>query len=251
LTPATTYYYRAKGDGGASGTGYGSEQVFTTGKHPPLVATRSASNIRTNSAILNGDMVSTGDAATVNVSFIYGTTHGGPYPYTTTPQSRTTAGVFSTSISGLSPYTAYYYRARGDGGIYGGSYGQEMSFATSDISPQVTTVGASSLTGGKARLTGNLDSLGSSTSCAVSFQYGTISEFYTRDTIPQTLNAAGGFSADITGIVQGVTYYFRAKAVGESTSYGEERASSMGTVNRSTLTWASSPSGPATAQSQD
>lgn len=223
LNPATTYYYRAKGDGGADGIGYGAEQAFTTGTHPPLAATSGASDISISTAVLNGNLVSLGTATTANVSFIYGTRQGGPYPNVTPSQAKTSTGAFQAGLSALSARTAYYFRARADGGIYGGSYGAEMSFTTSYILPSVNTVNASNLTGSTAKLNGRLTSLGSAGAAAVSFQYGTESGNYTHETTAQIIDATGDFSADVTGLTLGAIYYFRAKAVGDGTNFGEEK----------------------------
>lgn len=224
LTPNTTYYYRAKGDGGVHGTGYGDEHSFTTSALPPSVTTNSASNVTASSAMLNGTLNTLGTAPTVNVSFQYGTTHGGPYPNTTTPQAMTAPGAFQANLSGLPPHTAYYFRAKADGGIYGASYGSEMSFITSNIPPTVTTENASNITANAARLNGNLTSLGSSDFANVSFQYGTASGAYTNETTAQTMNTIGAFFADIAGLTHGVTYYYRAKAAGDGTGYGTEQS---------------------------
>jgi phosphodiesterase/alkaline phosphatase D-like protein len=223
LTPNTTYYYRAKGDGGVHGIGYGTEHAFTTSALPPSATTNNASNVTASSAVLNGTLNALGTATTVNVSFQYGTTQGGPYPNVTTPQAMTVPGAFQANLTGLPAHTAHYFRAKADGGIYGTSYGAEMSFITSNIPPTVTTGNAGNITTTAARLNGNLDSLGSSGFTNVSFQYGTTSGAYTNETAAQMLNAPGAFFIDVTGFTRGTTYYYRAKAVGDGTGYGIER----------------------------
>jgi hypothetical protein len=224
LVPDTTYYYRAKGDGGASGTGEGSERAFTTGSHPPITSTADAGGITAGSAVLNGNLISVGSSLSDNVSFQYGTSHRGPYPYVTMPQAQAVRGAFQTSISGLSAYTAYYFRAVADGGIYGAGYGREMSFITSSVPPAVATGNATNITTNTARLNGSLSSLGSAALVNVSFQWGTSPASYTHETAAQAITVAGSFWADLAGLSQGTTYYFRARAVGNSaTVYGDEQ----------------------------
>ena len=223
LTPNTTYYYRAKGDGDIHGIGYGTEHAFTTSALPPSATTNNASSVTASSAVLNGTLNLLGTAATVNVSFQYGTTHGGPYPNVTTPQAMTAPGAFQANLSGLPAHTAHYFRAKADGGIYGTSYGAEMSFITSNIPPTVTTGNAGNITTTAARLNGSLTSLGSSDFANVSFQWGTTPGVYSNETTAQVMNALGAFFINATGFTQGTTYYYRAKAVGDGTGYGTER----------------------------
>ena len=98
--------------------------------------------------------------------------------------------------------------------------------------PTVVTSDASSVTADSARLNGNLSNLGSSSTVNVSFQWGTSPESYTNETIPQTMGATGPFNFDLTGLNSGSTYYFRAKAVGYGTHYGEGKSfTTTGSVN--------------------
>jgi len=82
------------------------------GGSPPAVYTRSASFIRTDSAVLIGTMNPNGSAA--EVWFEYGADPALP-TWTATPrqakQPATTPLSFRAPIRGISPYTTYYYRA--------------------------------------------------------------------------------------------------------------------------------------------
>lgn len=94
---------------------------------------------------------------------------------------------------------------------------------SSYVPPQVVTHAATSLTSTSANLQGSLDDLGSSTTVNVSFQYGTASGIYTSETTPAAKTAVpSAFSSVVSGLTPGTTYYFRAKAAGEATAYGEE-----------------------------
>ena len=221
LTPDTTYYYRAKGDGGVDGTGHGAEHAFTTSSHPPIVATNDATDITDDSAILNGNLDNLGTATTVNVSFKWGTTHGGPYPNSTTPQAMTATGAFHADINDLSLHTAYYFRAKADGGIYGTSYGAEMSFFTK-ASPSVTTGSATLVQETTATLNGDLTSLGSYSSVYVFFQYG-LTANYGTDTAEQAKTATGAFNENIANLSKGTLYHFRAACRYGSYIYGGDK----------------------------
>ena len=105
-------------------------------------------------------------------------------------------------------------RALADGGNYGTGFGREMSFITSNISPIVATGYATAITTNAARLNGSLSSMGSSARANVSFQWGAAHGTYTNETAAQSMTSAGSFWADLSGLTQGGTYYFRAKAAG-------------------------------------
>jgi phosphodiesterase/alkaline phosphatase D-like protein len=226
LTPNTTYYYRTEGNGGDHGTGYGEELSFTTGAHPPIVATNAATNVMADAAMLRGDLLNTGSAQTVNVRFEYGTTQGGPYFNATAPQSKASAGAFDAAITGLNPRTAYYYRSRADGGIYGSAFGAEKSFVTSGEPPVVTTNSASSITATSATLNGDLTSLGRAETVNISFLYGTTAGGPYTNTIAYPTGAPGTFSTGLSGLSSGTTYYFLAQADGGifGKAFGIERS---------------------------
>jgi hypothetical protein len=212
LSPDTTYYFRAKGDGGIYGTGYGEEQAFTTGANPPIVATTDAGNLTSTSAALNGNLLSLGSSTSVDVSFVWGTTQGGPYPNSTTPAVRSSTGSFSSSISGLTPLTVYYFRAKASGGIYGVNYGQEMSFITPTIPPSVTTNNASNVTSSSATLHGNLSSMGRAGSVIVSFLWGTQKGGpYPTSSPAGSKNGPAAFWVNLTKLPAGKTFYYFAK----------------------------------------
>jgi hypothetical protein len=73
------------------------------------VQTNPATNISGSSAVLNG-YLSTCDNY-FNVYFQYGTTKGGPYPYTTTAALMSASGPFYATVQGLTACTQYYYIA--------------------------------------------------------------------------------------------------------------------------------------------
>ncbi len=225
LSPFTTYYYRAKADGGIYGTAYGAEMSFTTSRLPPVVGTNGATDIMTNAAILNGDLYLLGTAATVNVSFEWGTTHGGPYPYSTPPQAMTGPDVFHAHLGGLSSDTTYYFRARGDGGVSGTGYGEESFFTTGTIAPAVTTNDATDISIASAVLNGNLDTVGTSGTVNVCFEWGDRQGGpYPYWTAFQAMNVTGPFQADLTGLPARTNLYFRAVAVGDTVVFGAERS---------------------------
>jgi hypothetical protein len=141
-TPALDYFgsdsftYRAY-----DGTSYSGDATVTItvsdNTAPPAVTTAAASNVGTTSVRLNGDLTSLGTAGTVTVSFVWGSTMGGPYPNETTGESRSATGTCYFDLGYLAPGTTYYYRAKAVGDGIG--YGEEEAFTTG-LSPQISDV---------------------------------------------------------------------------------------------------------------
>ena len=217
LSSDTTYYFRARADGGAYGIAYGTEKSFM----PLSITTGNADNITTSAARLNGNLTSLGSAASANVSFQWGLSSDN-YSANTTAVSVNTTDAFSANITGLSSDTTYYFRAKAV--TDNTTYGTEKSFTTLSIIPLVTTDNATNITTTGARLNGNLTYLGGATSANVSFQWGLSSGNYTDNTSAVSVNVIGAFSENITALTPVTTYYFRAKAGTDNTTYGIEKS---------------------------
>jgi len=195
------------------------------------VTTDNASSITANSARLNGNLTSLGTASSVTVSFVWGTAAGGPYPNETTGQTVTATGVFYCDLGSLTSGTPFYYEAKAVGN--GTTFGAEKTFTTttSTAPPSVTTDNATSVTTNSARLNGSLTSLGTASSVTVSFVWGTTAGGpYPNETAGQTMTAMGAFYYDLGSLTSGTAYYYKAKAVGNGTSYGTEHGFTAGTA---------------------
>jgi len=220
LASGTTFYYRAKAEGHGEPQ-FGVEKIFTTGTTSPSVTTGTATDITTTSATLNGNLTALGTADNITVSFEWGTTSGGPYPHTTPSHSKDDAGAFSADLSGLAPGTTYYCIAKAVGD--GSDEGDQMSFTT-QAEPAVTTNHASNLATTSARLNGNLDDLGTATGVDVSFEWKVAGGSYTPIAVG-VMDSIETFSAPLSGLTPGTTYYYRAKAVGDGApQFGTEES---------------------------
>ena len=154
------------------------------------------------------------------------------------PATLSSAGAFTANLTGLTPGQTYHFMAKADGD--GTVYGNDASFTTAtntvtppDVTPpEVITNGVSGITVNSATLNGNLSSLGSASSVAVSFEYGTTTSYgSTAAGVPSSLTSAGAFTASLTGLTSGQTYHYRAKAVGDGTVYGSDTTfSTTGTL---------------------
>ena len=128
LTTGTKYYFRAKAAG--AGTAYGAEMSFTAGQsgNSPLVTTSNAINFTPNSAELRGKLDSLGSFTSIDVCFQWATTSGS-YIGETTPTTMGTTGIFQFNLTGLSPGTTYYFRAKAASATTT-VYGSQNSFTT-------------------------------------------------------------------------------------------------------------------------
>jgi hypothetical protein len=86
----------------------------------------------------------------------------------------------------------------------------------------VSTYEAGNITATSAQLNGNLDNGEISENIYVSFEWGTSSGDYINETSIQMMDNTGIFYFTLAELDPATTYYFRAKAVGDDTVYGEE-----------------------------
>jgi hypothetical protein len=189
---------------------------------PTSVTTGAATEVTGSTAILNGHLSDLGDSSEAEVSFQWGTVSGS-YDYETEPETLSSAGDFSATISGLESGRLYYFRAKATGNGTGSptGYGQERSF--SDI-PVVNTETVSEVEATSGTLNGRLLSLGQDSSVTVSFEYG-LTDSYGETTSGQAMTEEGTFSASVTGLTTGTTYHYRAKAAGSDpgdVAYGSD-----------------------------
>jgi len=190
-----------------------------------MVITNDATDIAVTTARLNGNLDSLGTASNVNISLIWGTTSGGPYPNETSQQAMNKRGAFSFDLTGLDPGTVYYFQAKAVGD--GVAYGIERSFTTLTMPPVVITNDATSVAVDVVRLNGTLDDLGTALSVSTSFVWGTTPGGpYPNETALELMDSRKAYSFDLIGLAPG-TYYFQAKAVGDGVSYGIEEGFTM------------------------
>ena len=135
LQPGTTYHYRIIADS-ATGTSAGEDKTFkTTGTPPPpppTVTTEGASGVGPHAATLDATINPNG--ADTHYYFEYGTMStffesDVPAPPGNDAGAGTTPTKVSVGLSGLAPYTTYYYRIVASSSS-GTSYGGEGEFTT-------------------------------------------------------------------------------------------------------------------------
>jgi hypothetical protein len=179
------------------------------------VATNAATNIGSTTATLNGNLTALGANPSVFVSFQIGTSPTPPLPPFPPVCTMTSEGTFSLDITGLSPSTTYYFRAFATGSTT--EDGEILSFTTPSPALTVITGSAAGVTATSATLTGTLTDTGGYSSVNVSFEWGPTTS-YGNSVSAGTKSSTGAFSAPISGLTCGSTYYFRAIASSGSTT---------------------------------
>ena len=243
LNQNTVYYYRAVAQN-SYGTVYGSPLSFTTsyvynggGNYngsQPSITTTSASNVTTTSGTLNGYV--NGNGVYTTAWFEWGTTPS----YGSTTYSNSYGSGYSSisaSVTGLNAGTTYYYRAVAQNS-YGVVYGNQFSFTTSvgysgwnnsgnSSAPTAVTTLATQMTDTSAQLN-SLVFTSNTVSSNAWFEWGTTSSLGNKTNTVSVGNLPSVRHADtITGLVRGVTYYYRIVA---ENSYGRANGQTMSFV---------------------
>jgi len=125
LAEGETYHFRVKATN-ILGSVYGNDMLFTVNL-PPSVYTLPATDIRLNSAQLNGS--ADADGISTAIQFEYGTTTAYGNETDAIPDSLTTSGTVSVhaSLSGLTPNTTYHFRLKGTN-YFTTKYGNDFMF---------------------------------------------------------------------------------------------------------------------------
>jgi len=227
LLPGTTYYIKAYATNSA-GTTYSPEISFTTLPTPagPTVTSGTISSVTLTGAQAAGNLTNMG---TSNV-----TQHGHCWSTTTSPTvsnfktqlgTKTFAGAFSSTITGLEAGKTYYVRAYAVNSD-GTSYGAQVEFKTvTPTAPTVNTGSVNSISLNGAQVVGNVSDLGTSNVT----QYG---HCWSSGQNPTTSNAktmlgaktdVGSFTSALTGLEKSTIYFVRAYATNsDGTNYGTQ-----------------------------
>jgi uncharacterized protein (TIGR02145 family) len=222
LTPNTQYYVRAYATNSA-GTAYGSEVTFTTSEIVvPTLTTTTATALGLTTATSGGNITADGGAPVTARGVVWATT-AGPTIDNSKTSDGTGTGEFSSSITGLTPSTTYYYRAYATNSA-GTAYGTELSLTTLAIAvPTVTTAEATNITLTTAISGGNVTADGGASVSARGICWSTSHNPTTADSKTTNGTGTGTFASDLTGLTPGATYYVRAYATNSvGTAYGNE-----------------------------
>jgi len=229
LNPSTKYSFQAIAENSVGSTG-SMLQYFTTlpmgggGYGAPTVSTGAVYNISTTSANVSC-VFTTGGYPTADVYFEYG--QNGNFYNRTQPQTLSTGASCINYISGLIPNTTYIVRAviSNNGGVV---YGYSMPFTTlstggGNNGSKITTVTvlAKSATTKSIVVSGIV--YGTANNVRTWFEYGTTTALgMTTAQQYTTVNNMQVYTATISGLKPGTTYYYRAVAMDQgSVSRGD------------------------------
>jgi phosphodiesterase/alkaline phosphatase D-like protein len=253
LSPNTTYHYRVVAVNSATANGL--DAIFTTSSAPSVV-TNPATSVGATSATLNGSVNPNGRPTTYYFEYGKTTTYGTKTAVQNAGTDSASVNV-SASVTGLTTGQVYHFRlvATSDAGIVQGA---DASF-TPASGPSVTTTAASSVTTSGAKLNGNVNPNGQSTTYF--FEYGTSTSYGSK-----TASGSAGsgtralnVSATVTGLAPGL-YHFRLVAtsavgttVGSDLTFGsagpplvQTGSAQSASTNAVTLTGSVNPQGAST-----
>ncbi len=187
---------------------------------PPEVETLEATNILSNSATLNGNLISEGNSPITERGFYWSATNENPGEADNKIAVEGTTGSFNAELSGLNHAKSYYVRAYAINNI-GTSYGETKNFTTNAILPSVTTTAVTNITQTTATSGGNVTSDGGATVTARGVCWNTTGNPTIANIKTTNGTGSGTFTSSITGLTANTTYYVRAYATNsQGTSYG-------------------------------
>jgi len=214
----------------------GATSVSSTGTPcgVPSATTQPATSVQNTSAVLNGLVTSNGATTTVVIEYKPqgGAANCAAVDFTSGATSVTITSSLSataidssqtTTVTGLTPSTAYCYRIIGSN-TPGTTNGTAVLFTTSAAAqPTVTTTAASSVTTTTATLNGTGTPNGAETTAKFTYKAGSsdFSSGATTHVLTPTIgtgNSAVPLSYNLTGLTPGTTYYFRASVSNSNTS---------------------------------
>jgi hypothetical protein len=223
LSAGNTYYVRAYATN-TSGTSYGEDKDILIASKPEIW-TGLVTAISTTTATGGGSVTSSNGAMVTARGVCWNTSGtldelGSNY---TVDGSGT--GVFTSSLTGLSPGTLYYVQAYATN-LAGTNFGTQTSFTTTSVGTLATvhTRIVNSVTATTAYSGGDVTADGYSTVTARGVCWDTATMPTTADSHTTDGTGTGIYSSAITGLTHSTPYYVRSYATNTSgTAYGEEK----------------------------
>ncbi len=209
---------------GSAKWGYGVciDDVSITGSTAlPTITTTTPSAITSSAASGGGEVTSAGGASVTARGVCWATT-ANPVATGNHTTDGSGTGVFTSSITGLSPNTLYHVRAyaTNSGGT---AYGSDLQFTTLTDLPVVTTAAATSITGTTATSGGNVTSAGGGTISARGVCWSISANPVVTDPHTSDGTGTGTFTSSLSGLLENTSYHIRAYATnGAGTSYGSD-----------------------------
>jgi uncharacterized protein (TIGR02145 family) len=222
LTPGMSYYVRAYATN-SSGTAYGDELTFSTLSIVPTLTTASITDKTRTTATSGGNVIADGGSP-VTTRGVCWSTAPNPTADGSHTNNGTGTGIFTSSLTSLTPGTTYNVRAYATNNV-GTGYGNEISFTTNPYElATLTTIPPISITENIAISGGNITYDGGSPITARGVCWST--NPYPTIGGPNTVdgNGAGSFSSDLRCLYDATIYYVRAYATNSAgIAYGNQQ----------------------------
>lgn len=220
LKESTTYYYKAYATN-SKGTAYGEVMSFKTLSENALtVETKSATDITTKSATLNGTVLDRGSSNITEYGFYYGTNEN----TTNKKKLENSMDELKLNLTELAEGTTYYYKAYATNSK-GTSYGEVLNFTTLP-NIEFSNVFVSNITPTTASVVYSI-SLAGKTITETGVEYSTQSNF---NNAVQSIGSIvhGTVSIELSSLSENTQYYIRPytilnssyKTVGNRVSFG-------------------------------
>lgn len=209
LDNSTTYYYRPYATN-ACGTSYGPQKTFVTTSGKPTVTTSDASNITATTATCGGNVTDNG-GFNVTARGVCWNTVGNPDVSGSHTSNGNGNGSFTSNMTGLTPGTLYHVRAYATNSM-GTSYGSERTFTTSGGSVAITISTPTNITATSASCSANITNDGGAAITERGICWSTTQSPTVSGTHRAVGTGTGSYSATMTGLAPGTTYYVRAYA---------------------------------------
>jgi len=237
LTSGTTFYYKAYATN-AGGTGYGTEQSFTTATPNPTINTTALTafgnvciNVTAgpNSFTISGANLTTADVTVGPLAgFTFSTTAGGTY--TASLSLTQPGGTYSQDIFvKFTPVAVQSYS--GDIPVAGGGVAATVNVSAAgagvNTAPSVSTGGASAITTTTASLAGTIAAAGCTSVTVYGIEYSATNGFPNGSGIQvvSTNISGGNFTSGLSGLIPSTTYYYKAYATNAGgTTYGVQQS---------------------------
>lgn len=188
----------------------------------PVLTTSDPSDI-TQTTVTTGGNITYDGGADINIAGVCWSTSSNPTIKDKHTNDTRSTGIFTVTLTGLTPDTKYYIRAYANNDA-GTAYGNEVTFTTSHIVvPEITTSEVTSVTSVTAISGGNITSEGGDPVIARGVCWNTAPEPTTDNSKTNDGTGTGIFISSITDLEPATQYFIRAYATnGAGTSYGNE-----------------------------
>ena len=188
----------------------------------PELTTTAISEVTLTTAVSGGTITSDGGEDILQKGVCWSTTQSPTIASSITNDGNGSAA-YTSNLVDLTAGTTYYVRAYATNSV-GTAYGNEVTFATSEVTGAVlTTTEVTTVTSVSAIAGGNITDAGGGTITARGICWGTSPNPTITGNKTTSGTGPGTFTGTLTGLTDGTTYYYRAYATNDfGTTYGQE-----------------------------